>query len=153
MSYSVSVKELNVNGKEVEVVDLIDKLSINLKSNMVKTNIVYFTGNVEKAFFGLFNIRTKKELTPIESSFNEWEINYKLDDDHATTKIKNMGVAGAVGFAVAGPAGAAAGAWVANGKDVPVILKNKNRGILIKGKAKSSLIKILQERDFFDANE
>ncbi|MGL1115595.1 hypothetical protein ACT4MC_07340 [Vibrio furnissii] len=60
-----------------------------------------------------------------------------------------MGAGAATGFLVAGPLGAAAGAYLANNRDVPIILKHKNKDITIQGKSSDKLIQEMDEIAWF----
>ena len=146
--HKVTIQELTLDGKEVNI-SLEDKLIINICKNTVHSKVRYFTGRRRKVLFGLFSEDETTTITPEYSNFDDWKLSYQLDADHTTQKIKKMGVAGAVGFAVAGPVGAAGAALLANGEDVPIILKSNKHKITAKGKAKASLIKEIEEKEFF----
>lgn len=152
--HKIEILEIILSGKKMEFGSdsLKSVIKYDLEKGEMSSDVFYYTGRYTSYFFGLFKLRDKQQLLESPSNISEWEFKYKLPDDQASRKIRSMGISGAIGFAVAGPIGAAAGAYIANGNDVPITLKNEN-GIVIKGKASDKLIEDRINKNFYEETQ
>jgi hypothetical protein len=152
--YKIKVLEVLVSGEKTRFCSVSSKPFFNydLEKGEISSDVVYYTGNFTSYFFGLFQWPDKELLLKLPTKTSDWELKYKLPNDQENRKIRNMGVSGAIGFAVAGPVGAAAGAYLANKDDVPITLKNKN-GILIKGPVSGKLIQEILNKKFYEDSQ
>lgn len=149
--HKMNLSELVINNEIKEADTSQSAIRIGLKENLITLEIKYLTGETDKFLF-FITVNKEKYVEPFVSKLDEWDIQYKLPEDQTTKSIKKMGLAGAVGFAIAGPIGAVAGAYIANGRDIPIILKHKKVNLVLKGKIKDRFIAELQELDFYNKN-
>lgn len=117
--YRIKVERLKINGKEFQVTD--DKYkralvfypnSEKLKCQSYELTLDYFTGEEipKQSWLGLKYIKEKVEIKDY-FDFDEVDIEI-LAPPEKNRDVKNLGTGAIAGALVAGPIGAAAGAWL-----------------------------------------
>lgn len=126
MTFIVTVLDVLKDGQKVNG-DIGDReLVIDLQQDMIKATLHIIEKKTNSGFFDLFKEPTKVHLLPGITKFSEWAYKFEVPEGQAANSIKKMGINGAIGFVVAGPLGAAAGAFLTNNDDIPIVLTKDN---------------------------
>lgn len=117
-------------------------------NNGMLFEIKYFDGT-KSSFLG-FTIKKKSKIN-LTLACNQFEVILHLQGDEQTKQIKNLGGGAILGAIVAGPIGAAAGAYIGSKlKECPCIIRIPEYNISIQAMAPIGYIKEHQKNKFFN---
>lgn len=147
--HKIEIQEVWIDGKKVpvDINPFLSVIKIDLSKNELHSDAYYCKEREIKGFFDAFKEGTRVKIIEGKVKFSDWEIKYSVPEDQAANSIRKMGISGAIGFTIAGPLGAAAGALMTNRKDILVILSKGNT--VINGKTSAGFIEALKEMEFF----
>ncbi|BBM64084.1 hypothetical protein VA249_07300 [Vibrio alfacsensis] len=147
--HSFKLASLSIDNQLVETIDDSVLLAYYPKNKSLKFQCKYFSGRKIKRF-GI-PMKEKKKLD-LEISYGDYQIDLLVEGDEQSKNIKNLGVGALAGAVVAGPAGAAVGAFVGSKrKDCPCKIALNKHSIKIEALATAGYLKEHSKNEFFDS--
>ncbi|HHF2879438.1 TPA: hypothetical protein ACPJZV_000693 [Vibrio diabolicus] len=142
---------LQVDRQYVEVVEDSALISYYPTGGHLNFEIKYYTGNI-KSVFG-FSTREKKKLALVLPE-GEYKITILEHGDEQVQQVKNLGCGALIGAAIAGPFGAAAGAYLGSKrKECPSIIEIPELNVRLEALAPIGYLKDLAKNQFFSDKE
>ncbi|TMP29685.1 hypothetical protein CWB99_08780 [Pseudoalteromonas rubra] len=147
MWYRFKPLSLEVEGRQVEIIKDSDLIAYYPKGRHLLFKIKYFTGN-KKSFLGI-PVKEKIKLeTTLQS--NEYKVSTLIQGDEQTKQVKNLGGGALLGAVIAGPVGAAAGAYIGSKlKECPSILVIPSINVKVEALAPIGFLKEQAKNEFF----
>ncbi|GAB2706158.1 hypothetical protein [Aliiglaciecola aliphaticivorans] len=146
MSYTIKILKLKVNDQIQEIGNVNDLIFYPRKMDNLPyyVELQYVTSKKVKKFFGLME---GNEITRVSSRLKFEEVQVEVvSPPEKGRNNKNMGVGAVAGAVVAGPIGAAAGAWVGTKiKNVEVKVTIPSENIVFIGKVSSGFVPALEK--------
>lgn len=151
--YTIYIDRLKVDDREFELSSdkhkrklLFHPFMVARKEKPYEIKLDYFSGNEIKVL-GLFGEKLKKEILQIDETFDFDEVMIEIvSPPEEKRDIKNLGTGAIAGALVAGPIGAAAGAWLGTKvKDVELKVKIPKKNILLLGRVATGFIAAWQK--------
>jgi hypothetical protein len=145
--YSFKSIGLEISGKEVEIVNDSTFITYNSEGKHLNFQIKYFTGK-KTSFLG-FQVKEKGKFD-LYLRHGDFEIEALANGDEQTKQIKNLGAGALVGAVVAGPIGAAAGAYLGSKlKACPALITISKHKIKLKSLAPIDYLEEQAKLEFF----
>ncbi|MBW0279048.1 hypothetical protein [Shewanella xiamenensis] len=137
--YRFKILDFQLDGKKYEFCESDTVVAYVPHKKKLNISIAYLTGILKPGFF--FSSK-EKLVIGLSLDHHQYTIELLVKGDEQTTQIKNMGGGALVGAVVAGPFGAAAGAYFASKiKECPCIIKITEPNLIIKCLAPTGFIK------------
>lgn len=138
---------LEIHGQPVEIIKDSDEIIYHKDSKKLTFKIRYYTGN-KTSFLG-FPTKEKSNFK-LTLDYSEYEIKTLVQGDEQTKQIKNLGGGALLGAVIAGPIGAAAGAFLGSMlRECPSIITINQHHIKLNALAPIGYIKEQSKNEFF----
>lgn len=147
MPYIFKPISLEVNGEVVEFIKNSDMIVYYGSNNQLTFKIKYYTGN-KSSFLGI--PVKEKSYIKLTLSKNDFEIKTLVEGDEQTKQFKNLGGGALLGAVIAGPIGAAAGAYLGSMlRECPSIITINEHHIKLNALAPIGYLKEQSKNEFF----
>jgi hypothetical protein len=144
--HSLKLLDFELDGKKFEICGSDTVVAYVPYKKKLNICLYYYSGEIKSGL--LFSSKEKKKIT-LGLDHHEYTIDLLLQGDEQTTQIKNMGGGALLGAVVAGPLGAAAGAYFGSKlKECPCIIKINEPKLTIKCLAPIGFVKEMHKLDF-----
>lgn len=151
MWHSFKPLNLQVDGQYVEVVEDSALIAYYPNGGHLNFEIKFYTGNYKEGLF--FSSREKKKLDVVLPE-GEYKITVLEHGDEQLQQAKNLGCGALIGAAIAGPFGAAAGAYLGSKrKECPSIIEIPELNVRLEALAPIGYLKDLAKNKFFSDKE
>jgi hypothetical protein len=140
--------KLELSGKEIEILNDFNVINYYPQKKLLMIDVSYYTG--EKSKFLFFSFKEHKRINT-KLDFELFSIKILAQGDEQTKQLKNAGGGALLGAVVAGPVGAAIGAYVGSrAKECPAIISIPSLELKINALAPIGYLKEQAQEDFFD---
>lgn len=148
LCYKFKIISMGIGGKTVDVVNDSALLIYYPNSKILEFEVKYYTG--KKSSFCYIPIRDTIKIKE-KLKKHEYEIVVYEHGDEQTKQIKNLGGGALVGAVIAGPLGAAVGAYIGSKiKECPCLIKILNLDTCLKTLAPIGFLEEQSKNKFFD---
>ena len=143
--------KLFLDGIEKEILGGSDTVAYYSSREELDFKLTYFL-EPPKGFFGA--LTAKKSKVNESLSPKQFDIDIQIHGDEQTKQIKNLGGGALVGAVVAGPVGAAAGAWLSSKrKECPCVISIPSLKLELHALAPIGYIKEYEKQQFFNRSD
>jgi len=147
MWHSFKPTNLEVEGKQVEIIKDSNLIAYYPNGKHLMFEIKYFTGGKD-SFLGIPTREKGKFKTTLQ--FGEYEITTLEQGDEQTQQVKNLGGGALLGAAIAGPIGAAVGAYIGSQlKECPSVIVIPGINVKLEALAPIGYLKEQAKNEFF----
>lgn len=146
LNHSLKLLDFELDGKKFDVCESDTVVSYLPNQKKLNISLYYYSGKIKSGLF--FSSKEKIQIS-LGLEHHEYTIDLLIQGDEQTTQVKNMGGGALLGAVVAGPLGAAAGAYFGSRlKECPCKIKINEPKLIIKCLAPIGFVKEMQKLDF-----